>query len=273
MELQIIQTRSLIAPVLGSRCEDCEKEEIQETLEEERLREESLIPGDQVTISEAARRSAEIAGRHGDGGSRSGGNVKTSPNTGASTQPQTEVQLTEEERQMVEELRTRDREVRAHEQAHKAVAGGYARGGATFEYQTGPDGQRYAVSGEVSIDTSPVPGDPQATIIKAQTIRRAALAPSKPSEQDRSVAAQATQMENEARAELREERAEEQKEATESNDNTLTAQQTVSEKNTEDKNTDQSSTSQDNLGNPFARRAIGEFEPTVSVGDIVDIIS
>lgn len=46
--------------------------------------------------------------------------------------------------------------MRAHEQAHKTAAGGLAQGGATFEYQTGPDGKQYAVSGEVKIDTSPV---------------------------------------------------------------------------------------------------------------------
>lgn len=37
-------------------------------------------------------------------------------------------------------------------------------------YKTGPDGVKYAVSGEVLIDTSRVPGDPQATLQKAQLI-------------------------------------------------------------------------------------------------------
>ena len=66
----------------------------------------------------------------------------------------------------------------------------------------GPDGRRYAVGGEVAIDASRVPGDPQATIRKAQVIRRAALAPAAPSAQDQRVAAQATRMEQQARAEL-----------------------------------------------------------------------
>ena len=107
-----------------------------------------------------------------------------------------------EEKQTIERLRARDREVRAHEAAHKASAGSFAKGGATFEYQTGPDGKRYAVGGEVSIDTSKIANNPEATIRKAQTIRRAATAPAQPSAQDRSVAVQASKMEAEARQEL-----------------------------------------------------------------------
>ncbi|MEM6544436.1 MAG: putative metalloprotease CJM1_0395 family protein, partial [Pseudomonadota bacterium] len=52
------------------------------------------------------------------------------------------------------------------------------------------------------IDVSPVPGDPQATIEKARIVRRAALAPAEPSAQDRRVAAEATALEQQARAEL-----------------------------------------------------------------------
>ena len=109
--------------------------------------------------------------------------------------------MTPEEQAVVAELRQTDRQVRAHEQAHLAAAGGLARG-VSFTYVTGPDGQRYAVGGEVSIDTSPVGGDPQATIRKAQQIRAAANAPANPSSQDRQVAAQAGQMEQTARVEL-----------------------------------------------------------------------
>ena len=77
----------------------------------------------------------------------------------------------------------------ANTQAHMAAAGGNARGGPSYEYQTGPDGKRYAVGGEVSIDASAVSGDPKATIRKAQQVCRAALEPGDPSGQDRSVAA------------------------------------------------------------------------------------
>lgn len=88
---------------------------------------------------------------------------------------------------MVSELQARDREVRAHESAHKS-AGGSLAGGMSFSYQTGPDGRRYAVGGEVSIDTGGG-GDPQATIAKMRQVISAALAPADPSSQDRAVAA------------------------------------------------------------------------------------
>ena len=118
-------------------------------------------------------------------------------------------ELTEEEKQQVQELQARDREVRAHERAHIAAGGQYVRGGANFEYQTGPDGKRYAVGGEVSIDTSEVRDNPEATIQKMQVVRKAALAPARPSAQDRTVAAQASQNEMQARQELRQEQSEE----------------------------------------------------------------
>lgn len=116
--------------------------------------------------------------------------------------------LTEEEEAYVRELQAIDREVRAHEAAHAAKGGAYA-GRPSYEYVTGPDGIRYAVSGSVQIDTGTVPGDPEATIRKLETVRRAALAPSSPSGQDRAVAAQAEVGIREAEAELREKRSEE----------------------------------------------------------------
>jgi hypothetical protein len=88
-----------------------------------------------------------------------------------------------------------------------AAGGQYVRGGPTYQYQTGPDGKQYAVGGEVSIDTSAVSGDPEASIAKAQTVRRAALAPADPSGADRSVAGAASQMETQARQELMKEKA------------------------------------------------------------------
>jgi hypothetical protein len=110
--------------------------------------------------------------------------------------------LGEEERKQVRELEKRDREVKAHEAAHKAAAGGHARGGANFEYETGPDGRRYAVGGHVDIDVSPVQGNPRATLQKAMTVQRAALAPADPSGQDRAVAAAAAQMALQAQKDL-----------------------------------------------------------------------
>lgn len=110
-------------------------------------------------------------------------------------------QQQELERDEIRELAARDREVRAHERAHAAVGGQYA-GAPSYQYTRGPDGVNYAVAGEVSIDTSPVPNNPEATLEKAQQIQRAATAPAEPSAQDRRVAAKAAQLAVEARADI-----------------------------------------------------------------------
>ncbi len=110
--------------------------------------------------------------------------------------------LSAEEQKQVADLESRDREVRTHEMAHMMVGGNLVRKGASYQYQTGPDGQRYAVGGEVSIDSSAVEGDPAATIRKMEQVKRAALAPAEPSGQDRAVASAAAQTEAAARQEL-----------------------------------------------------------------------
>ena len=108
--------------------------------------------------------------------------------------------LSSEELRLIDQLSATDRQVRTHELAHMAAGAGLA-GGASFTYQVGPDNQRYAVAGEVSIDTSPA-GDPAATLAKAEQIRAAALAPADPSPQDQKVAAMAARMASAARLEL-----------------------------------------------------------------------
>lgn len=109
-------------------------------------------------------------------------------------------ELTPAEKEEVAELKARDAEVRRHEQAHATTGGSYA-GSPSYEFQRGPDGRNYAVGGEVQIDVSPVPGDPQATIEKMQVVIAAALAPAEPSGADRSVAREAQQTLAEARTE------------------------------------------------------------------------
>lgn len=109
--------------------------------------------------------------------------------------------LSPAELQQVEKLKARDRAVRAHEQAHQAVAGNLATGGASYTYQRGPDGVNYAIGGEVPISLSEGQ-TPDATIDIARTVRAAALAPADPSPQDRAVAAAAGQLEARALAEL-----------------------------------------------------------------------
>ncbi len=111
--------------------------------------------------------------------------------------------LSDAQQKQIDELKKRDADVRRHEQAHLAAAGGFARSGAVYNYQTGPDGKQYAVGGHVDIDAGAVPNNPQATIQKMQTVERAALAPADPSGEDRAVAAQAAQTLAKAQSEER----------------------------------------------------------------------
>ena len=150
-----------------------------------------------VTISEEARVILGLSkeGKTQEQTQDQPGNQNTDQLT--SNEPYTSAELKE-----IAKLKTTDREVRAHEMAHVMAGGSLVRRGASFSYQQGPDGIRYAVAGEVSIDSSPVEGDPAATIRKMQQVRRAAEAPAEPSSQDRSVAAAAAQTEATARQEL-----------------------------------------------------------------------
>lgn len=122
--------------------------------------------------------------------------------TSPTTQNKQTTEISEQDLQQLRQLKTRDLAVRAHEAAHIAAATGIVVGGASYSYQRGPDGMQYAVGGEVSIDTSKVAGDPNATLQKAQQIQAAALAPTQPSSQDRAVAARAAKMAIEAKAEI-----------------------------------------------------------------------
>lgn len=113
--------------------------------------------------------------------------------------------VSDEEQQELDEMKRRDREVRTHEQSHKAAGGAYT-GSMRLTFQMGPDGKRYAVEGSVPIDVSPVAGDPAATLRKMEVVARAANAPASPSGADRAVAAQATRAMQQARAQLAAER-------------------------------------------------------------------
>jgi SprA-related family len=130
--------------------------------------------------------------------------------------------------ELLSRLKSRDREVRAHESAHQAVGGQYA-GAVSYTFQRGTDGAQYAVGGEVSIDTAPVEGNPEATIAKMQTVRAAALAPAEPSAQDQAVAAQAMQLMLQARAELATESADEGSDSGQSGNSGLRINQNASD--------------------------------------------
>ncbi len=103
--------------------------------------------------------------------------------------------------QLINQLALKDKKVRRHEQAH-ATIGGTATGSPSYTFDTGPDGKKYAVEGEVSVDLSTVLGNPQATIAKMQKVHAAALAPSTPSLEDIRAAASASQAILKAQSEL-----------------------------------------------------------------------
>jgi len=151
---------------------------------------------DTVSISQYGREQAK----------KSGKDTTTKPANDA--KPTNDMQLDSQELQQLSALKQRDREVRTHEQAHLSAAGQYARGGASFSFQKGPDGHSYAVGGEVGIDVGKE-RTPEATITKMQTIKRAALAPANPSQADRRIAAQAAVKEATASKELLQQRQEE----------------------------------------------------------------
>ena len=133
----------------------------------------------------------------------------------------------QEKQAVIRQLAARDREVRQHEAAHAAVGGALA-GAPQFNYVRGPDGVLYAQSGEVSISIPPASGDPEEVLQNAEKVQRAALAPAEPSPQDRSVAAQAAQIAQQARAEIAaqnasEARGEDEPQKTESDDSVTAA--------------------------------------------------
>lgn len=117
-----------------------------------------------------------------------------------------ETELSPQEQRRIAELKRIDAAVRAHEQAHIAVGRELITSGPNYEYTYGPDGKRYAVGGEVGIDTSPE-REPEANIDKGQRIQDTALAPVDPSPQDYRVAATGKQLEDQGRRDLRAERA------------------------------------------------------------------
>lgn len=155
----------------------------------------SLGGGDAAWRQATAMNAARPAGASGGAATAGAGGEAREAGAGAADT------LSEAEQRQVAELAERDREVRAHEMAHVAAGAGLVTRGASYTYQTGPDGQRYAIGGEVGIDTSPG-RSPEESLSKAERIRAAALAPAEPSGQDRQVAAQASRMASDARMEI-----------------------------------------------------------------------
>ncbi|MBF0265244.1 MAG: hypothetical protein HQL46_08215, partial [Gammaproteobacteria bacterium] len=104
---------------------------------------ESFAPKTKISISEEAKEKLREEQKLGNGQES-----KTTSGTETGTETQSASgteQYTADELKQIEELKKRDEEVRAHEQAHMAAAGSLSNGSASFDYQNGPDGKRYAV--------------------------------------------------------------------------------------------------------------------------------
>jgi len=155
---------------------------------------------DSVDISPQARALAEKYSLILDGNS-----TGKEPLHGENKKPNGEL-LSEGEKKEVEKLEKRDREVRAHEQAHLSAAGYLATGGPNYDYKTGPDGKQYASGGETPIKIPDAPTPEEDLRIAAQ-VERAALAPAKPSSADYAIASRARQKAAKAKEEIAAEQA------------------------------------------------------------------
>ncbi len=157
------------------------------------------------------------------------------------------------EQQYVRELATIDASVRAHEAAHIGAGAGVVSGGATFGYTRGPDGKMYATSGEVPISMKEG-RTPEETIQNARQIVSAAMAPADPSPQDYKVAANAAQMEAQARSEQAAERTEEIKQQTEGSSNAQDSKESESKSSEDSMNQDFSNKESKNTSNTQERK-------------------
>ncbi len=84
-------------------------------------------------------------------------------------------------------LQLADVGTRAHERSHFFSAGGLASGTPNYDYATGPDGELYAVAGDVRVSTTPTT-DPEKASRDAAGIALAATAAGDASAQDLKVA-------------------------------------------------------------------------------------
>lgn len=152
--------------------------------------------------SSIAEQGDQQGNQQGDQGSQQDEQqANTTDNTSENDQDNKNTRQASADERIISQLQQRDREVRTHEIAH-ATTGGAATGSPSYTFEVGPDGKKYAVGGEVTVDLSNVAGDPQATIVKMKKVHAAALAPASPSTQDTRVAASAAQKILAAQSEL-----------------------------------------------------------------------
>lgn len=118
-----------------------------------------------------------------------------------------EPELTQQEKLEVQRLRQTERSVHEHERAHQRAARDLAISSPSYRYERGPDGEKYAVGGEVNIDASLIGADAAETAEKALRIQQAAMAPNDPSPKDMQAATKARMVESKAHRKLNREQA------------------------------------------------------------------
>lgn len=157
----------------------------------------------QTPVSSSSDSSSQVSGTSSDNSSEKADSAQDSSSSDNDHKKNTTVdgkELTDAEQQQLEELKSRDSEVRQHELAHQSAGGQYASA-PSYDYQTGPDGKKYAIGGHVNIDVSEE-STPQKTALKMQQVIQAAKAPAEPSGQDLKVASEAQQKLAEAQTQM-----------------------------------------------------------------------
>jgi hypothetical protein len=91
--------------------------------------------------------------------------------------------LTPREAALVRDLARQDEEVQRRAKRQYLIGQPYAAH-PEFWYVIGPRSRQYAVTGLTRFDAAMIEGDPAATLKKLQTLRRAALAPLAPTDED-----------------------------------------------------------------------------------------
>ncbi len=144
---------------------------------------------------------SELRGRRASDADNDNSNVPTRPISFAdlaapeiSLSPYEFAKLQEEQQyddsakqQFLSKLQATDIGVRTHEAQHFFVGAGLTQGTPEYDYARGPDGNFYAVGGQVNLSTTGS-SDPEIAARESDTLARAATAPGDTSAQDISVA-------------------------------------------------------------------------------------
>ncbi len=101
----------------------------------------------------------------------------------------------------IEDLKNRDKEVRAHEAAHSGDPRLVKIGAAQFDYTIGPDGKAYATGGRVTLSTGNA-RTPEEALSKAEALKKASMSPGEPSSKDFQALNSAIAIEFEARNQI-----------------------------------------------------------------------